>query len=125
MYASDYAVASNSLGVFLEAFNLYKDAYSCYRLAHLLMPSEPDYPYNMGNADYYSGEKYAAMWDYKLALSISPAHAKSWYNLGVVYNSLRDYRSALKCFEKVRELDPDWPDIDRTIGIVRDYDVKM
>lgn len=125
MYATDYSVARNSLGVFLEDLKLYKEAYECYRWAHLFMPAEPDYLYNMGNALYFSGNRYGAQREYIAALKIAPKHTKSWYNLGVVYNDLRDYTNAVQCFEKVRELDPSWVDIDKTIGIVKDYIPKM
>lgn len=46
--------------------------------------------------------------DFEKALQISPQMHLAYYNMGVVYITLRDYSSALSAFNKAIELNPDF-----------------
>ena len=46
--------------------------------------------------------------DFEKALQISPQMHLAYYNMGVVYITLRDYTSALSAFNKAIELNPDF-----------------
>jgi|TARA_B110000037_G_C17075042_1_gene487504 tetratricopeptide (TPR) repeat protein len=43
---------------------------------------------------------------YKKIILISPNHINAHYNLGILYQKLRDYQKAINCFEKVIEVNP-------------------
>lgn len=88
---------------------------------------------NRGTAKKELGHLENALKDYEEALKIAPDYAIAWYNKGQCYfDSTREYlidpTKALKCFEKVLELNPRDTDAMRSIadlkeaGIFRDND---
>lgn len=88
---------------------------------------------NRGTAKKNLGHLEDALQDYEKALTIAPNYAIAWYNKGQGYldttrEDILSPTEALKCFEKVLELDPKDTDAMRSIadlkeaGVFRDND---
>ena len=54
---------------------------------------------NHKNKNYKLSEKY-----YYQALDINPKHTKSYYNLGILFYEIKNFKRAIDCFEKVLEM---------------------
>ncbi len=58
-----------------------------------------------GNTFYHSGQWDKAIAQYKIALAINPDHLGAMHNLGLAYQSKKDFARAIKIFRKMKEDD--------------------
>ena len=50
---------------------------------------------------------------YRNAITIDSENTRAWYNMGVIYNQISQYRAALMCLDEVIRLNPFFKDVKR------------
>ncbi|MGB9869822.1 tetratricopeptide repeat protein, partial [Methanothermobacter sp.] len=63
--------------------------------------------FNIGFCFSKNKEHQKALEQYNKALKINPKYAEAWNNKGAALKELKRYKEALKCYEKVTQLDPE------------------
>jgi tetratricopeptide (TPR) repeat protein len=111
LYLRDYSVCLNSAGTFYEENGLYPESLRYFELAHKFFPSDHEYIYNMGNANYNLKDIGKAEELYKECLKLDPKYESAWFNLGVCYYKQGDNAAALEKFRKVLEINPSRADV--------------
>ena len=61
---------------------------------------------NKGNEAFTKNDFQTAIQFYMQTLKHNPHHDGAWNNMGLAYRSMDDYKSAIKCFRKAIELNP-------------------
>jgi cytochrome c-type biogenesis protein CcmH/NrfG len=88
----------------------FKEAVDAYAKALELDPKNADVRVDMGTCLRNSGKPDLAIKEYKKALEINPNHVYAHLNMGVVLSEdKKDYKAAVREFEKVLSLDPNVP----------------
>ncbi len=64
--------------------------------------------HSIGLAYKESGDFSKAIEFYKKSLIINPEHSYAWFDLGLIYEQLRESEKAIECFEKAVECSPQW-----------------
>lgn len=68
-------------------------------------------------SDYCFPHRIEDMLTLRNCLVKSPSDAKGWYYLGDFWYDKREYEEAERCWEKSRELDPDFPTVHRNLAL--------
>jgi protein O-GlcNAc transferase len=55
---------------------------------------------------------------YRRSLQLNPKLSRAWYSAGCAESSRQDYASAMICFQRVLEIQPDWPEARHNLGRV-------
>lgn len=77
-------------------------------------PAQSRFHYNRGVAAFDSGRWRNSIREFKAALEVNPDDAESHFNLGVIYDTVRNDRArAIKHYLRYLELVPDAPDADK------------
>lgn len=66
-------------------------------------------------SEYYQQQVQA----FEKAIAIDPSNADAWFNKGYALAGLKQYNEALAAFDKVKELDPAYPKIDKNRQIAQ------
>ena len=112
-------VASNpkDLNALVQLGNLYYDnaryaeAVEWYGRALAIDPINPNVRTDRGTSYYNLGQPDAALAEFRKSLEVSPNHAQTLYNMGVVYlHGKNDPVQARKCWETLLANNPDYPD---------------
>jgi len=125
--AADTPIGSWHLkGAELSHSGNYEEAIKCFDKALELDPNLANSWYNRGNPFMGLKNYEEAIKCYKMALELSPTYLNAWFNLGDAWTKLGEetlgtlhysnaeislmetqrFREAIKCFDKVLELDP-------------------
>ena len=96
----------NNLGISHRALKQPDLAYEDYTKAIELVPTNPAFFVNRGNASVDLNKADEALADYEKAISIDPKYDKAYAQRGILYNVLSRGDEALKDLSKAIELDP-------------------
>lgn len=75
-----------------------------YKLMVSRERKDPNAHVDLGWGYYNEGKWGKAMAEYQEALEYDPGNVGAWYNLGLVYNELKNYQQSKECFKKVISL---------------------
>ena len=50
-------------------------------------------------------------------MALAPDYTAAWHELGTVLRSLGRFDEALMCFRRARDIDPDWPEVYRSLAV--------
>jgi len=99
------------LGNLMMDTKRYNEAIEAYTKALELDPKNVNVRVDLGTCYRYAGKSDLAVREYKKALEYDPNHINGHKNMAVVLTyDLKDYKQALKEFEKVLVLEPNGPD---------------
>ena len=102
--------AAVNAGNLLYDARRYGDAVSFYQHAFALNGSDVNVSTDLGTALWYTGRADEALAQYEQSLKISPAHAETLYNVGIVRaDGKRDYPGAVAAWEKLLATSPGYP----------------
>ena len=102
--------AAVSAGNLLYDAHRYVEAIPFYQQAFALNGSDVNVSTDLGTALWYAGRPEDALAQYARSLSISPTHAQTLYNLGIVRaEGTHDYPGAVAAWEKLLESSPAYP----------------
>jgi tetratricopeptide (TPR) repeat protein len=88
----------------------WKMAVAMYERALAIDPRNADVRTDMGTAYRNLGMTDRALAEYRLALQHEPGHLNARYNMGIVYaNDKKDYAAALKVWEEILKIAPNYP----------------
>jgi tetratricopeptide (TPR) repeat protein len=106
----------NNLQAAVNAGNLlydarrYGDAVPFYQHAFALNGSDVNVSTDLGTALWYTGRADEALAQYERSLQISPTHAETLYNIGIVRaDGKHDYPGAVAIWEKLLATSPGYP----------------
>ena len=102
--------AAVSAGNLLYDAHRYVEAIPFYQQAFALNGSDVNVSTDLGTALWYAGRPDDALAQYARSLSISPTHAQTLYNVGIVRaDGMHDYPGAVAAWEKLLESSPAYP----------------
>jgi tetratricopeptide (TPR) repeat protein len=102
--------AAVSAGNLLYDAHRYVEAIPFYQQAFALNGSDVNVSTDLGTALWYAGRPEDALAQYERSLSISPTHAQTLYNVGIVRaDGTHDYPGAVAAWEKLLESSPAYP----------------
>jgi tetratricopeptide (TPR) repeat protein len=102
--------AAVSAGNLLYDAHRYVEAIPFYQQAFALNGSDVNVSTDLGTALWYAGRPEDALAQYARSLSISPTHAQTLYNVGIVRaDGVHDYPGAVAAWEKLLESSPAYP----------------
>jgi tetratricopeptide (TPR) repeat protein len=88
-------------------------AVTLYEHALLLDPQNADVRTDMGTSYRNAGMPDRALAEYRIALQVEPGHLSARYNMGIVLaHDKRDYRAAIRVWEELLKLAPNYPHAD-------------
>ncbi len=87
-------------------------------LAPVAQAETGDSYFRAGNEYYHQGLWDKAIDQYRLALKINPDHLPSLHNLGLAYQSKKDFDNAIATFEKIKTLDRLYVPVYISLGLV-------
>ncbi len=91
----------------------WREAIPQYERALALDPRNADVHTDMGTAYRNIGKPGRALAEYRLALKLDQSHVNARYNMGVVYaNDLKDYAAAIRIWEELLRVAPNFPQAD-------------
>jgi tetratricopeptide (TPR) repeat protein len=88
---------------------VYPMAIECYRRALNLKSDNPDVITDLGVCLYSSGDGQKAIDQFEKAVTLNPAHAAAYFNMGIVYRELNNMEKAKAAWRKFLELAPHSP----------------
>ncbi len=97
-----------ALGQTMHAAGRNGEAAEYFKKALALQPQDTDVLCEFGDILQESGDLGEAVALYERALTVNPRLARGWYSGGCVAIARREYVSAIMCFQKAVELQPDW-----------------
>ena len=102
--------AAVSAGNLLYDAHRYVEAIPFYQQAFALNGSDVNVSTDLGTALWYAGRPEDALAQYARSLSISPTHAQTLFNVGIVRaDGTHDYPGAVAAWEKLLESSPTYP----------------
>ena len=102
--------AAVSAGNLLYDAHRYVEAIPFYQQAFALNGSDVNVSTDLGTALWYAGRPEDALAQYERSLRISPTHAQTLYNVGIVRaDGTHDYPGAVAAWEKLLESSPAYP----------------
>lgn len=114
------------LGNIYYDHHIYPEAIQYYTRALELKPDDPDVRTDLGTAYWYSGFADNAVAEYEKVLKIRPDYPNTLMNLGVVrMEGLKDYKGAVKSWERWLETNPQHPERQRVLVLVQQAKAQM
>lgn len=118
-YRTTLAEDPNNLAAIIGLGNAYYDsgqwkkAIMMYEHALLIDPRNTDVRTDMGTVYRNIGNADRALKEYRIALEHEPGHLYARYNMGIVYaHDKKDYRAAIRVWEQLLKLAPNFPHAD-------------
>lgn len=90
----------------------WKKSITMYEHALLIDPGNADVRTDMGTAYRNVGMPDRALAEYRIALENEPSHLNARYKMGIIYAQKKDYRSAIRVWEELLRLSPNYPQAD-------------
>jgi tetratricopeptide (TPR) repeat protein len=117
--------AAVSAGNLLYDAHRYVEAIPFYQQAFALNGSDVNVSTDLGTALWYAGRPEDALAQYERSLSISPTHAQTLYNVGIVRaDGTHDYPGAVAAWEKLLESSPAYPNAAAVRQLLADARLK-
>jgi tetratricopeptide (TPR) repeat protein len=102
--------AAVSAGNLLYDAHRYVEAIPFYQQAFALNGSDVNVSTDLGTALWYAGRPEDALAQYERSLRISPTHAQTLYNVGIVRaDGTHDYPGAVAAWERLLQTSPAYP----------------
>jgi len=102
--------AAVNAGNLLYDAHRYVEAIPFYQQAFALNRSDVNVSTDLGTALWYVGRADDALAQYDLSLKISPTHAQTLFNAGIVHaDGKHDYAGAIEVWEKLLAANPGYP----------------
>ncbi len=117
-----------NLKILAESFDDYKGGKDVKSLSNLLLDdsrrrAEAEKFFNRAYDESQKGNKETAIEYYNKAIELNPEYTKAYYNRGVVYNNITEYKKAISDYNKAIELNPEDATAYNNRGIAYD-DIK-
>jgi Tfp pilus assembly protein PilF len=111
--------AAVSAGNMLYDAKRYEEAIGFYQQAMAANASDVNVSTDLGTALWYTGRADAALAQYSVSLAISPDHAQTLFNVGIVRSDgKKDYAGAVKAWETLLEKNPAYPNAARVRSLI-------
>lgn len=114
--ATDRGQTHCDLGWVLAKLGRYKEAVASLERAIALDPDDPTVHFALAATLYLTKDLTGSEAGFRRALMLAPAYAPAWHELGTVLRSSGRFDEALMCFNRALELDPDQPEIYRSLA---------
>jgi tetratricopeptide (TPR) repeat protein len=115
--APDRAQTHRDLGWALAKIGSYEEAVACLEQATALDPNDPATHFALGTAHYIKKDLPGSEAGLRRAVALAPNYAAAWHELGTVLRSSGRFDEALICFRRARDIDPDWPEVYRSLAV--------
>ncbi|MFH1074936.1 MAG: tetratricopeptide repeat protein [Candidatus Firestonebacteria bacterium] len=115
----DYLEPLANMGILYYQQKQFKKAAEYYNKALVLNPLNPEVHNNLGVAYENMGDIDGALIEYKKATELDHFKVESRHNLGVIYYRKKIYKEALREWELVFSLKPDYPGVKENIQLVK------
>jgi len=104
--------ASFNLAVTYQRLGLHKNAVTVLRDLTVRVKGKTEYHFALGNSLFHIGKIGDAEKSFQEVLDYNPAHLKSIYSLGIIFEKRDKKEKAIEMWERYLELDPssDWAD---------------
>jgi tetratricopeptide (TPR) repeat protein len=103
----------------------YVEAIPFYQQAFALKESDINVSTDLGTALWYAGRPDEALAQYERSLKISPTHAQTLFNVGIVRaDGKQDYAGAAAAWETLLATTPDYPNATRVRELLADARLK-
>jgi tetratricopeptide (TPR) repeat protein len=103
----------------------YVEAIPFYQQAFALKESDINVSTDLGTALWYAGRADEALAQYERSLKISPTHAQTLFNVGIVRaDGKQDYAGAAAAWETLLATTPDYPNATRVRELLADARLK-
>jgi len=117
--------AAVSAGNLLYDAHRYVEAIPFYQQAFALNGSDVNVSTDLGTALWYAGRPEDALAQYDRSLRISPTHAQTLFNVGIVRaDGAHDYPGAVAAWEKLLESSPAYPNAAAVLELLADAKLK-
>jgi cytochrome c-type biogenesis protein CcmH/NrfG len=117
--------AAVSAGNMLYDAHRYVEAIPFYQQAFALNGSDVDVSTDLGTALWYAGRPDEALSQYGRSLTLSPTHAQTLFNVGIVRaDGTHDYPGAVAAWEKLLETSPGYPNATAVRELLTDARLK-
>jgi tetratricopeptide (TPR) repeat protein len=114
--APDLAQTRRDLGWVLGKLGRYKEAVASLERAAALDADDPTVHFALAVTLYLAKDLAGSEAGFRRALALAPTYAAAWHELGAVLRSSGRFDEALMCFNQALELDPDRPEIYRSLA---------
>ena len=88
-----------------------------YTVAFTCDPDDPSIHFARGAALHLMKDLAASEAHLRRALALAPDYTAAWHELGTVLRSSGRFEEALFCFHRALDLDPDWPEVYRSLAV--------
>lgn len=113
----DRAESHRDLGWVLTRLGRIEEAVACHQRAIALEPNDAAMHYALGATQYLADDLAASETSFRNTLALSSSHAAAWHGLGNVLRTLGRFEEALSCFHRAAELDPELPEVHRSLAV--------
>ncbi|MBV8934801.1 MAG: tetratricopeptide repeat protein [Alphaproteobacteria bacterium] len=114
--APDRAQTHRDLGWVLAKLGRHKEAMASLEHAIALDPGDPAVYFALAATLFLAKDLAGSEAGFRRALALAPAYAAAWHELGTLLRSTGRFDEALVCFNRAIELDPDRPEIYRSLA---------
>jgi tetratricopeptide (TPR) repeat protein len=114
--APGWAQTHRDLGWVLAKLGRYREAVASLNHAIALDPDDPTVHFALAATLHLAKDLAGSEAGFRRALALAPAYAAAWHELGTVLRSSGRFDEALMCFNRALELDPDRPEIYRSLA---------
>ncbi len=115
--APDRAQTHRDLGWVLAKLGRCEEAVASLEQAIALDPDDPTTHFALGTTLYLRKDLPGSEARLRRAVALAPDYTAAWHELGTVLRSLGRFDEALMCFGRAREIDPDWPEVYRSLAV--------
>lgn len=117
--------AAVNAGNMLYDAHRYVEAIPFYQQAFSLNESDVSVSTDLGTALWYAGRADEALVQYERSLKISPTHAQTLFNVGIVRaDGKHDYAGAIAAWERLLATTPDYPNAAAVRDLLADARLK-
>ena len=114
--APDRAQTHRDLGWTLAKLGRCEEAAACLAQAVVLDPDDPAAHFALGTTLYLRKDLPGSEAALRRAVALAADCSAAWHELGTVLRCLGRFEEALMCFRRTRDIDPDWPEVYRSLA---------
>jgi tetratricopeptide (TPR) repeat protein len=114
---ADRAQTHRDLGWVLVKLGCCEEAVACLEQAIALDPDDSTTHFALGTTRYLRKDLPGSEAELRRAVALAPRYTAAWHELGTVLRSSGRFEEALRCFRRVLDLDPDWPEGYRSLAV--------
>jgi tetratricopeptide (TPR) repeat protein len=104
----------------------YAEAIPFYQQAFALHATDINVSTDLGTALWYAGRADESLAQYQKSLAISPSHAQTLFNIGIVKaDGKKDYAGAIGAWQELLRTNPTYPDVIKVRSLISDAQSKL